>query len=199
MRDAQLSDIAHAVGINRALIYRHFSTKEELFAVTLVGYLEELEAALSSSVNRDDTAVDQLRSIAAAFLDFGQAHPAFVDCAQSLLRRRGNELLDEVNESIMLQLGLGMGACLGRLVAVLEKGNQTGEFAAADPGMMANVFYAQALGVLNLTHMSLAVHEGDPGLLALAIVPFEPVKQYVVDGAVMMAQGNGASITMAPD
>ena len=40
VRDAQIDDIANAVGINRAIIYRHFSGKEELFALTLVGYLE---------------------------------------------------------------------------------------------------------------------------------------------------------------
>ena len=40
VRDAQIEDIARAVGINRAIIYRHFSGKEELFALTLVGYLE---------------------------------------------------------------------------------------------------------------------------------------------------------------
>jgi len=36
VRDAQIEDIAKAVGINRAIVYRHFSGKEELFALTLV-------------------------------------------------------------------------------------------------------------------------------------------------------------------
>ena len=49
VRDAQIEDIANAVGINRAIIYRHFTGKEELFALTLVGYLEELEARLASA------------------------------------------------------------------------------------------------------------------------------------------------------
>ena len=43
VREAQIEDIARAVGINRAIIYRHFSSKEELFAVTLLGYLAELD------------------------------------------------------------------------------------------------------------------------------------------------------------
>ena len=42
VRDAQIEDIAKAVGINRAIVYRHFTGKEELFALTLVGYLDEL-------------------------------------------------------------------------------------------------------------------------------------------------------------
>ena len=36
VRDAQIEDIARAVGINRAIIYRHFTGKEELFSLTLV-------------------------------------------------------------------------------------------------------------------------------------------------------------------
>src|SRR5690606_11420500 len=42
VRDVHIDDIAKAVGTNRAIIYRHFSGKEELFALTLVGYLDEL-------------------------------------------------------------------------------------------------------------------------------------------------------------
>src|SRR6188508_2750894 len=51
VRDAQIEDIANAVGINRAIIYRHFSGKEELFALTLVSYLEDLAKLLTAAAN----------------------------------------------------------------------------------------------------------------------------------------------------
>ena len=41
-------DIAKAVGINRAIVYRHFTGKE-VFALTLVGYLDELRAELAGA------------------------------------------------------------------------------------------------------------------------------------------------------
>ena len=47
--EAQIEDIARAVGINRAIVYRHFTGKEELFALALVGYLDELAAALAEA------------------------------------------------------------------------------------------------------------------------------------------------------
>src|ERR1044072_2232973 len=53
VRDAQIEDIARAVGVNRAIIYRHFSGKEELFALTLVSYLDDLHDALEAA---DDAA-----------------------------------------------------------------------------------------------------------------------------------------------
>ena len=49
VRDAQIEDIARAVGVNRAIIYRHFSGKEELFALTLVSYLDDLETRLAEA------------------------------------------------------------------------------------------------------------------------------------------------------
>ena len=52
VRDAQIEDIARAVGVNRAIIYRHFTGKEELFALTLVGYLDDLEARLGGRERR---------------------------------------------------------------------------------------------------------------------------------------------------
>ena len=51
VRDVQIEDIARAVGINRAIVYRHFTGKEELFALTLVGYLDELRAALATAAD----------------------------------------------------------------------------------------------------------------------------------------------------
>ena len=39
IREANIDDIARAVGVNRAIVYRHFTGKEDLFALTMVGYL----------------------------------------------------------------------------------------------------------------------------------------------------------------
>src|SRR5512144_1173142 len=71
VRDAQIEDIARAVGINRAIIYRHFSGKEELFALTLVGYLEELDARLAAADDPGADPVLRLRRITEAFIDYG--------------------------------------------------------------------------------------------------------------------------------
>ncbi len=42
VREAHIDDIARAVGVNRAIVYRHFTGKEDLFALTMVSYLVEL-------------------------------------------------------------------------------------------------------------------------------------------------------------
>lgn len=192
LRNAQIEDIAKAVGINRAIIYRHFSGKEELFAMTLVGYLTELDAALSTADNPEGDPADRLRRVAGAFLEFGEQYPAFVDCAHSLLRRRGDELMAEVSEAVMFRLGRGMTACMAHFVEALEAGVKSGDFDVRDPFLLANVFYNQALGGLNLARLQLTVREGNPGLPAVDQVSFEEVKSYIIEGAVAMARGVGA-------
>src|SRR5690349_24600503 len=68
VRDAQIDDIARAVGINRAIIYRHFSGKEELFALAVESYLEELKGRLQDAAAAADSAdpVERLRGVVGA-------------------------------------------------------------------------------------------------------------------------------------
>ena len=190
VRDAQIEDIARAVGINRAIIYRHFSGKEELFAETLVGYLDELDKALAAADDITHEPVERLENLVVVFLDFGSDFPAFVDCAQALLRRRGDELMDEVSERVMFALGRAMASCLSHVVNVLEAGVRTGEFHVRDPYLLANVFYTQALGVMNLATLQLSVREQNPGLPAVDAVPFDEVRTLLQVAAVAMARGS---------
>ena len=44
-------------------------------------------------------------------------HPAFVDCAQALMRRRGEDLLLEISESALFRLGRAISANLNILTA----------------------------------------------------------------------------------
>ncbi|CAN5479016.1 hypothetical protein BH11ACT8_BH11ACT8_31080 [soil metagenome] len=68
VRDAQIEDIARAVGINRAIVYRHFTGKEELFALTLVSYLDELREGLAEAASAEPAAPAHLAAIVTAFV-----------------------------------------------------------------------------------------------------------------------------------
>ena len=100
VREAHIDDIARAVGVNRAIVYRHFTGKEDLFALTMVSYLVELAGLLDTAAHKAPHTRDPARRQSwTTFADYGLEHPAFVDCAQALMRRPGSELLDEVSES----------------------------------------------------------------------------------------------------
>jgi AcrR family transcriptional regulator len=187
VRDAQIEDIARAVGINRAIVYRHFTGKEELFALTLVGYLDELRGALVRASETPGAPADRLGALVTAFVDYGVAHPAFVDCAQSLMRRTGPELLQEISEGAMYRLGRSISGCLAVLSSQLQAGVDTGDFTVKDPVVLANTLYASGLGALQLARVGILVMEAAPGVPTIGPITPDQVKEYLVTSALALA------------
>ncbi len=187
VRDAQIEDIAKAVGINRAIVYRHFTGKEELFALTLVGYLDELRADLAAAIETSPDVEAQLTALVTAFVEYGVAHPAFVDCAQTLMRRTGPDLLDEMSESALFRLGRGISGCLAVLTHVLEHGVEQGTFRVEDPVLLANTLYASGLGALQLARVGILVKEAAPGIPTVGTISPEQVRDYLVASALALA------------
>ena len=187
VRDAQIEDIAKAVGINRAIVYRHFTGKEELFALTLVGYLDELRADLAAASETSTDAEEQLTALVTAFVEYGVAHPAFVDCGQTLMRRTGPDLLDEMSESALFRLGRGISGCLAVLTQVLEHGVEEGTFRVEDPVLLANTLYASGLGALQLARVGILVKEAAPGIPTVGTISSEQVRDYLVASALALA------------
>src|SRR5213080_1688515 len=84
VQEAAVDGIARAVGINKALIYRHVASKEELFILVLISYLGELRDGFPE--DRSDP-VAALRESIDRYTAFCLEYPAFLDCALSLMRR----------------------------------------------------------------------------------------------------------------
>lgn len=187
VRDAQIEDIAKAVGINRAIVYRHFTGKEELFALTLVGYLDELRVDLAEAAASTADPRERLSALVGAFVDYGVAHPAFLDCAQTLMRRTGPDLLDEMSESALFRLGRGISSCLALLTEVLEDGVASGAFTVEDPVLLANTLYASGLGALQLARVGILVKEAAPGIPTVGSISADQVRDYLVASALALA------------
>ena len=178
VRDAQIDDIARAVGINRAIIYRHFTGKEELFALAVESYLEELRGRLDDAATaHPDDPVARLRAVVAAF----------VDCAQTLMRRPGPELLEQVSEGALFRLGRAITRCLRTLTETLDDGAESGEFAVSDSTLVANYMYATGLGALQLARIGMVVKESSPGIPAISRISAEQVRDFIVGSAVSLA------------
>jgi AcrR family transcriptional regulator len=188
VRDAQIDDIARAVGINRAIIYRHFSGKEELFALAVESYLEELRGRLETAAAAHPRNPEKrLRAVVGAFVDYGLEFPAFIDCAQTLMRRPGPELLEQVSEGALLRLGRAITACLRTLTQTLDDGVASGEFRQGDSALIANYMYATGLGAMQLARIGMVVKEGSPGMPAISRISGEQVRDLLVSSAVSLA------------
>lgn len=163
LQDAPIESIAREVGINKALIYRYFSSKEELYVLALSSYLADLAARLEE-VPSDLAPVARLRDGLARYTDFCLEHPAFLDCGLSLMRRSAEELREVISDAIWIRLGQSMAACLGKLSAILAEGAAAGVFDVDDPDFTANQLYAQTLGTMHLARIGVGVRTATGGV-----------------------------------
>ena len=126
MRSANIDDIARAVGINRAIIYRHFASKEELFALTLAEYRTERDGLLSRGDDLQATPRERFAAVSREFAAYCLRYPAFVDCALALLGRPGPALLEEISDAALQRLGGLMGIQLHRIAGILRQERRSG-------------------------------------------------------------------------
>jgi len=183
MQDAPIEEIAQAVGIARGLVYRQFSSKEELFVLTVTDYLGELAGVLEAAISTEKDPVAQLERCTEAYAGYCQRYPAFLDCSLSLMRRPSRELREIVSESIWLRLGQGMAHCLGHLAEILRSGSEAGAFSVEDPDYTANVLWTQALGAMHLARIGVGVRQVGPGVPGLFRVAPEQIVRTCVTSA----------------
>lgn len=183
MQDAPIEEIARAAGIARGLVYRHFSSKEELFVLTVTDYLADLEKLLVEAVAGADEPAAQLEAVAHAYAGFCRRYPAFLDSSLALMRRPAAELREIVSESVWLRLGQGMAACVGPLADVLRDGADQGVFELDDPDYTANLLWTQTLGAMHLARIGVGVRRLAPGVPGAFAVTPERVVESCVAGA----------------
>lgn len=173
--DAPIEEIAQAVGIARGLVYRQFSSKEELFVLTVTDYLDELAQLLESAIAGSGKPAEQLELVASAYAGFCQRYPAFLDSSLSLMHRPARDLNAIVSESVWLRLGQGMASCIGQLADVLRAGAESGDFEIEDPDYMANVLWTQTLGAMHLARIRVGMRRSAGGAPELFTVTPERI------------------------
>jgi AcrR family transcriptional regulator len=182
-QDAPIEEIARTVGIARGLIYRHFSSKEELYVLTVTDYLEELDHVLSAAIALDHPPAAQLEQWGRAYAGFCCRYPAFLDCALSLMRRPASALHDAVSESVWLRLGQGMARCIDHVSNVLRRADAQGIVGLEDVDYTANVLWTQMLGTMHLARIRVGLRQAAPGIPELFVVSPESVIETCIDNA----------------
>jgi AcrR family transcriptional regulator len=187
LQDAPIESIARAVGINKALIYRHFSSKEELYVLTLSTYLADLAERLEDVPSELDP-LARLEDGWVRYTDFCLEHPAFLDCGLSLMRRSAEELREAISDAIWIRLGQNMAACLGKLSQILAEGAEQGVFTVEDPDFTANQLYAQTLGTMHLARIGVGVRTAPGGVPEPFALDPERIQRACID-AVLASVG----------
>jgi AcrR family transcriptional regulator len=180
VQDAPMEEIARTVGINKALIYRHFASQEELFVLTVTHYLDQLGERFAA-VDPSIEPIRRLRELSETYLAFCLEYPAFLDCALSLMRRPYEELGERVSTGVLFRLGQAMSSCLSPLSQVLAEGAEKGVFEVSDPDFLANLLYSQGLGAMHLARVAAGVRELAPGVPQIFPVDANDVMQNAID------------------
>lgn len=183
VQDAPVEKIAREVGIARGLIYRHFSSKEELYVLTVTHYLDELAGQLEAALASERDPVARLERSTATYANYCLRYPAFIDCTFALMRRPARELHESVSESVWLRLGQGIARCSNYLADILRAGTESGAFAVSDADYMANVLWTQTLGIMHLARIRVGIRQLAPGVPGLFKVAPEDIVQTCVAGA----------------
>jgi AcrR family transcriptional regulator len=190
LQDARVEDIARAAGLNKALIYRAFSSKEEIFALTATSYLDELRA-LTDEIGSVPDGSQRLREVLTVFADFCVTYPAFLDCGLSLLRRPAVELREVLSDAAWFRVSRAVGRCVGVVQRALELAVAQQAIVVDDPGFLAGRLLTQMMGSLHLSRSGVSLREPVPGAVtAVALAP-EQVRDACVRDA-LAAAGVGA-------
>ena len=88
----------------QGVIYRSFDSKEEIFVLTVVDYLAELESRGAGLPGTADP-VAALRQVCERYVGFCLDYPAFLDCGLALMRRPAGELRELVSGAVLFRLG----------------------------------------------------------------------------------------------
>ena len=192
MRDARVEDIARAAGLNKALIYRAFSSKDEIFVLTATSYLDELRAR-TDALEMSGDAGERLRQVLTVFADFCLSYPAFLDCGLSLLRRPARELRDTLSDAAWFRVSRAVGRCVGAVQRALQAGVEQQLVELDDPGFTAGRLLTQMMGSMHLARSGVSLRELAPGAItAVALDPEQVRDACVRDALAVVGVGTGA-------
>ena len=186
-RDAPVDEIARAAGVNKALIYRSFDSKEEIFVLAVADYLAELQARAAELREPEDPLL-ALRQTCECYVDFCLDYPAFLDCALALMQRPAAEWRERVSGAVWFRLGRSIAVCLGPLERLLAAGADAGVFALDDPAFTANRLATQVLGSMHLARAGVGVREAAPGVAETFEIDPERVRAACVEDALALAR-----------
>lgn len=189
VQDAPIEEIAKSVGIARGLIYRQFSSKEELYVATVADYLSELASELDATeAGAGPDPVLRLEQMAHTYAGFCERYPAFLDSALAIMRRPAGELNAIVSEAIWLRLGRTMVDCIDHVARILRAGVDTGVFEIEDPDFTANMLWTQMLGAMHLARIRVGMKRAEGGMPELFPVEADQVVRACVDSALASAR-----------
>jgi len=136
--EVSIDDVAAAAGTGKGTIYRYFTTKEELFFVSVLHGLDGLHENISREIERERSVRQRLAIIATETLRFVWNRRDLVTLLhrdERLFARRGNEFQERRQKIV------------GLVSRTIEAGITSGELRKVDAGTGAELFLGMLRGL----------------------------------------------------
>lgn len=164
LHDPSIEAISKEVGINKATIYRHVASKDELLLLVQCSYQDEL-ADLYADLDDLADPLERLDQFARRYIAFCQQYPAYLDCATSLMRSTYASLAEHVSPTVLVNLTNGIAKVNGQFTRALVDGERAGvlDLQGRDPDHVTALAYSLALGGMHLARFGISAREGQGG------------------------------------
>jgi AcrR family transcriptional regulator len=163
VRDPSIDGIAKAVGINKATVYRHVASKEELLLLVLESYQHEMRDLYAGVSDKLDP-LAQLMEFGDLYMDFCGKYPAYLSCLNGLMSRSYDDLAQVVSPGVLVRVFASVGEVNSRVARVLARGKEQGVFMMEeDADTTVQLLYAATAGVMQLARLGVGVREQQTG------------------------------------
>lgn len=126
---ARTDAIAHAAGVNKALLYYYFKDKERLYAAVLDQVFGGLKASIEEALSKDLPPREKLLAYVRAHFDYIARHPMYPRIAQREMMRAAHGSAPQMAR-VAKQYFVPV---FNKVAKVIQEGQATGDFRPVDP------------------------------------------------------------------
>jgi TetR/AcrR family transcriptional regulator len=137
---ARVDRIAEHAGVNKAMIYYHFQSKENLHTAVIRSHLEQMGALIRLQLEKLETLEDCLAQVLEGHVHLLKGTPEFIPIMIRELAEPRPEFLEQM-ASIMIETGIPAA-----LTEKIEEGRESGRLREFDPRQMMVSLITMSIG-----------------------------------------------------